>query len=119
MLHAKFHQISPAVPEKTILKCFNHIWAWQPSWSCDQHYVDEFSFPWPYKLTFKIWLVTDKTSSIFYVNDLTPWSRNDLDLQYPHIFINSISFRSQAAIITNLFSLLPIEKPKLQNLTLP
>ena len=36
-----------------------------------------------------------------YVHDLGPRSRNDLDLQNP------------------LFSLFPIEKPKLPNLTLP
>ena len=56
------------------------------------------------------------------------WLRNDLDLQYSHTFINSISclhlptFRSQAAIVSEknpLFSLFPIEKPKLPNLTLP
>ena len=44
MLHTKFHQISPVVPGKKIFKV------------CDQHYVDEFSFPCTYKLTFKIWL---------------------------------------------------------------
>ena len=38
------------------LKYFYHIWAWQPSWSCDQHFVDEFSFTCTYKLAFKIWL---------------------------------------------------------------
>ena len=57
------------------------------------------------------------------------WLRNDLDcdLQYSHTFINSISrlhlptFRSLAAIVSEnpLFSLFPIEKPKLPNLTLP
>ena len=62
-----------------------------------------------------------------YVHDLGPRSRNDLDLQYSHIFIYSIRcllllpFRSLAAIVSeNLqFSLFPIEKPKLPNLTLP
>ena len=40
------------------------------------------------------------------IKDLEPWSRNDLDLQYSHTFINSISclylpfFRSLAAIVT-------------------
>ena len=40
----------------------------------------------------------------FYVHDLGPRSRNDLDLQYSHTFINSIgclllpTFRSLAAI---------------------
>ena len=41
-----------------------------------------------------------------YVHDLWPWSRNDLDLQYSHTFINSIvclllpTFRSLAAIVS-------------------
>ena len=63
----------------------------------------------------------------FYVHDLGPRSRNDLDLQYSHTFIYSIrcllllTFWSLAAIVLKnpLFSLFPIEKPKLPNLTLP
>ena len=56
-----------------------------------------------------------------YVHDLGPRSRNDLDLQYSHIFIKSICLRPLAAIVSEnpLFSLFPIEKPKLSNLTLP
>ena len=54
-----------------------------------------------------------------YVHDLGPRSSNDLDLQYSHIFINSIrcllllTFGSLAAIVSEnpLFSLFPIEKP--------
>ena len=34
------------------------------------------------------------------VNDLGPRSINDLDLQCSHIFIKSISLRSQAAIVS-------------------
>ena len=34
-----------------------------------------------------------------YVHDLGPRSRNDLDLQYSHIFIKSICLRSLAAIV--------------------
>ena len=57
---------------------------------------------------------------ILYVHDLGPRSRNDVDLQYSHIFIYSIrclhllSFRSLASIVMKnpLFSLVPIEKPK-------
>ena len=41
MLHTKFVEIGPPVPEKKILKCFYHIWAWQASWSCDQHHVNK------------------------------------------------------------------------------
>ena len=45
-----------------------------------------------------------------YVNDLGPRSRNDLDLQYSHIFIKSICLRSMAAIVsekTNRFHFFP------------
>ena len=57
----------------------------------------------------KIWF------EFFYVHDLRPWSRNDLNLQYSHTFINSIRclllsiFRS---LLKNpLFSLFPIKMP--------
>ena len=59
-----------------------------------------------------------------YVHDLGPRSRNDIDLQYSLTFINSLrcllllTFRSLAAIVS-LFSLFPIEKAMLPNLTLP
>ena len=39
---------------RRFLKGFLHIWAWRPSWSCDQHYVTEFSFSYTLKLTYKI-----------------------------------------------------------------
>ena len=42
------------VPGKRIFNVFYHIWAWQPSWSCDLHYVDAFLLTCTYKLTFKI-----------------------------------------------------------------
>ena len=48
----------------------------------------------------KIWF------DFLYVHDLGPRSRNDLDLQYSHTFIESISclylptFRSQASVIS-------------------
>ena len=35
-----------------------------------------------------------------YVHNLGPMSRNDPDLQYSHIFIKSISLKSQATIIS-------------------
>ena len=70
----------------------------------------------------KIWF------EFLYVHDLGPRSSNDLDLQYSHTFMKSISclylptFRSQASIVSEKnprFSLFPIEKPKFPNLTLP
>ena len=63
-----------------------------------------------------------------YINGLGSRSRNDLDHQYSHTFINSNcclhlpTFRSQAAIVSEkstVFSLFPIEKPMLPDLTLP
>ena len=72
-------------------------------------------------------VVSEKIQFDFlYVHNLGPRSRNDLDLQYSHIFIYSIRcllllrFRSLVAIVSEIhsFSLFPIEKPKLPNLTL-
>ena len=62
-----------------------------------------------------------------YVQNLGPRSRNNLDLQYSHIFIYSIRFqlllpfRSLAAIVSENSTVFTfsIEKPKLSNLTLP
>ena len=73
-------------------------------------------------------VVSEKIQFEFlYVHDLGPRSRNDLDLQYSHIFIYSIRcllllpFRSLAAIVSeksNVFTF-SYGKPILQNLTLP
>ena len=94
------------------MKGFYHIWAWWPSWSCDQHHVIRFSYPCTCKLSLnnlvqigtvvseKIWF------EFLYVHDLRPRSRNDLDLQYSHTFIYSIrclllqTFMSLAAIVS-------------------
>ena len=73
-------------------------------------------------------IVSEKIRFEFlYVHDLGPRSRNDLDLQYSLTFIFLIrcllllTFRSLVAIVSEnpLFSLFPIEKPKLPYLTLP
>ena len=89
-----------------------HIWAWLPSWSCNQHHVIGSTFPCIQKLTYKIWLkmaqwFLRKASFQFsYVNDLGSRSKNDFDLEYSHNFINSISclhlptFRSQSEIVS-------------------
>ena len=46
MQHTKFRENRPAGSgEEDFLKGFHHIWAWRPSWSCDQDYVIKFSFP--------------------------------------------------------------------------
>ena len=61
-------------------------------------------------------MVTQKNK--FNVNDLRPRSGNELDSQ---IFINSISLKSQAVVVSekSTISVFPKEKPNLQNLTLP
>ena len=47
-------------------------------------------------------VVSEKSTFQFSnVNDLGPRSRNNLDLQYSHIFIKSISLRSYAAIVSD------------------
>ena len=69
----------------------------------------------------KIWF------EFLYVHDLGPRSRNDLDLQYSHAFIDSIRWlllltvRSLAAILSEKSTVFTfnIEKPKFPNLTLP
>ena len=70
---------------------FEDIWAWRPSWSCDQHHIN-FSFPFTQKLTYTIWLkmakwFLRKASFNFHVNDFGPRSRNVLDLEYSVTYI--------------------------------
>ena len=46
MLHTKFLENWPTGSGKEdFLKGFYHIWAWWPSWLCDQDHVNKFSFP--------------------------------------------------------------------------
>ena len=73
MLHTKFYQNQPSgswKEKEEVIKGFHHIWAWKPSWSFDQYYLDEFFI----SLTLKAYMqnlaengpvVTDKTSSSF------------------------------------------------------
>ena len=45
MLHTKFCGNRPTGSgEEDFLKGFYHIWAWRPSWSCDQDHVKEIHF---------------------------------------------------------------------------
>ena len=100
---SSFVEIGLPVPEK-IFKDFYHIWAWRPSWSCDQHHVIRFCISLYLKAFIQSLVqintvVSEKIRFEFlYVHDLGPRSRNDLDLQYSHIFIKSICLRSLAAI---------------------
>ena len=79
--------------------------------SCDQHHVNKFS-----SLYLKTFIqnfvqngsvVSEKIRfEYLYVHDRGPRSRNDLDLQYSHTFIKSLSFlylpafRSHASIVS-------------------
>ena len=38
------------------MKGFYHIWAWQPSWSCDLDFLYTHWFPLPIYASYKIWL---------------------------------------------------------------
>ena len=81
----------------------------------------KFSSEWHVVVSEKIWF------EFLYVHDLGPRSRNDLDLQYSHTFMKSISclylptFRSHGSIVSekSTVPLFPIEKPKFPNLNLP
>ena len=74
-------------------------------------------------------VVSEKIQFEFlYVHDNGPRSRNDLDIQFSHIFIYSIrcllllTFRSVAAIVSGkstVFTFSYKKKPKLPNLNLP
>ena len=110
MLHTKFHGNRPAGSTVGFLKGYYPIWAWRPSWSCDQHHVINFSL---YLKSFIQNFIHNSTIAseeirfqFFNVHDLGPRSRNDLDLQYSYTFINSIRclllpiFRSQASLIS-------------------
>ena len=106
-----FVEIGLPVPKKKIFEGFlPFIWAWRPSWSCDQHHVNNFFYISLYLKAFKQNLIQNGTMvsekiwfDFLYVHDLGPRSRNDLDLQYAYTFMKAISclylrtFRSQAS----------------------
>ena len=50
-----FTVIHLLVPEKDFLS-FYHIWAWWPSWSCDQDHLSKLLFPHPIEAPYEIWL---------------------------------------------------------------
>ena len=106
MLHTKFRGKQPAGSGEEYFKGFYHIWAWRPSWSCDQHHVIRFHFLVPESFHTKFGSDRKIQFEFLYVHDLGPRSRNDIDLQYSNIFIYSIrcllllTFRSLAAIVS-------------------
>ena len=123
----RFVEIGPPVPEKKIFKGFlpymgmAAIMVIRPA-SCHQIFISLYLKAFIQSLVQINTVFSEKIRFEFlYVHDLGPRSRNNLDLQYSHIFIKSICLRSLAAIVSEnpLFSLFPIEKPKLSNLTLP
>ena len=42
--------------KRRFLKDFYHIWAWRPSWSCDQDHLKKISFPRPKESPYEIWV---------------------------------------------------------------
>ena len=100
-----FLEIGPPVPEK-IFKGFlpyvgmAAILVMGPA-SCHQIFISLYLKAFIKNLAQIGNVVSEKILFEFlYVHDLGPRSRNDLDLQYSHIFIKSISLRSQAAIVS-------------------
>ena len=106
-----FMKISPPVLEK-IFEGFYHIWAWRPSWSCDEDHVNKLFISLYMKAFIQNLVQNGKVVSkkiwfeFLYVHDIGPRSRNDLNLQYSHTFMKSISclylplFRSQASTVS-------------------
>ena len=96
MLHAKLHGNRHAGSGEDFLMGVYHIWAWWPSWSCDQPSCHQIFIPLYLKAFIKNLVqigtvVSEKIQFEFlYVHNLGPRSRNDLDLQNSHIFIYSI-----------------------------
>ena len=43
-------------PKKIFKGFFYHVWAWQPSWSCDQDAANKLSFPLTIEAPYEIWL---------------------------------------------------------------
>ena len=99
-----FVEIILPVPEKKIFKGFLPyvgmavILAMGPA-SCHQIFISLYLKAFIQNLDQIGKVVSEKIRFEFlYVHDLGPRSRNDLDLQYTHIFIKSICLRSLAAI---------------------
>ena len=101
-----FMEIGLPVPEKKIFKGFlpyigmAAILVMLPA-SCHQIFISLYLKAFIQSLLQINTVVSEKIRIEFlYVHDLGPRSRNDLDLQYSHIFIKSICLRSLAAIVS-------------------
>ena len=55
MLHTEFLGNRSTGTGEDCFDVFLHIWAWWPSWSCDQYHVIKCSFQM-YLKAYKIWL---------------------------------------------------------------
>ena len=60
MLHAKFQEFWTSGSGDEDSLRFYHIWAWQPSWSCDLDHLYKLSFPLPKEAPHKIWALLVK-----------------------------------------------------------
>ena len=101
-----FVEIGLPVPEEKIFKGFllymgmAAILVMSPS-SCHQIFISLYLKVFIQGLVQINTVISEKIRFEFlYVYDLGPMSRNDLDLQYSHIFIKSICLRSLAAIVS-------------------
>ena len=56
MLHTKFQGHRPFSSREELLRFLPYIWAWWPSWSCDQDSLNKLSFPHPREAPYEIWL---------------------------------------------------------------
>ena len=52
MLHTKFQGHLPFGSREEDFLSFYHIWAWRPSWSCDQDHLKKLLFPHPREATY-------------------------------------------------------------------
>ena len=78
MLHTKFHENQPAGSGEDQVVC-NHIWAWQPFWSCDLDFTIKLDSP--HKISLIGPAVSEKKifEKCVWTTDW-PRSRDDLDL---------------------------------------
>ena len=112
MLHTKFHGNHPAGSgEEDFLRVFTIYGRGGHLGHVTSIMSSDFHFHVPESFHTKFWSYRHSNSEkiqfeFLYVHDLGPRSRNDLDLQYSHIFIYSIrcmlllTFRSLAAIVS-------------------
>ena len=113
-----FVEIGLPVPEKKMFEGFLPymgvvaIWVMLPA-SCHQIFISLYLTTFLQNLVQTVTVVSEKIQfEILYVHDLGPRSRNDLDLQYSHTFMKSISylptFMSQGSIVSEKSTVITI-----------